>query len=160
MTSQVKQLAEEIIAHIRDVAGADALVSAFTVAKKEVSAVRSERKRRAAVQVRSHCYLLHAHVLLCSAYIECVAFCWWSFVACLEHTVLGYCHVQRLHYSYIFVCVASLQVLVDPEAAARSKLHKQERRAAGRKRKMEEMQRRRGAGVAVKNKKKHKSVET
>lgn len=51
MTLQVKQLAEEIIAHVRDVAGADALVSAFTVAKKEVSAVRSERKRRAAVQV-------------------------------------------------------------------------------------------------------------
>ena len=54
---------------------------------------------------------------------------------------------------------AWLQVLVDPEAAARTKLHKQERRAAGRKRKMEEMQRRRGAGVAVKNKKKHRGVD-
>lgn len=60
----------------------------------------------------------------------------------------------------MFVGVACLQVLVDPEAAARSKIHKQERRAAGRKRKMEEVQRRRGAGVAVKNKKKHKNVET
>lgn len=51
MVLQIKQLAEEIIAHIRDVAGADALVSAFTAAKKAVSAVRNERKRRAAVQV-------------------------------------------------------------------------------------------------------------
>ncbi len=48
---QTKQLAEEIISHIREVAGADALVSAFTSAKKAVTAVRSERKRRAAVQV-------------------------------------------------------------------------------------------------------------
>ncbi|KAL0035339.1 hypothetical protein WJX77_001780 [Trebouxia sp. C0004] len=99
-TDETKQLAEEIISHIREVAGADALVLAFTCAKKAVTAVRSERKRRAAVQV-----------------------------------------------------------LVDPEAAARTKLHKQERRAAGRKRKMEEMQRRRGAGVAVKNKKNHKGVD-
>lgn len=78
---------------------------------------------------------------------------------CLEHPV-KYCQAQRWHKSCTFVCVACLQVLVDPEAAARSKLHKQERRAAGRKRKMEEMQRRRGAGVAVKNKKKHRSVDT
>lgn len=54
---QVKQLAEEIIAYIRDVAGADALVSAFTAAKKAVSTVRSERKRRAAVQVGLCWYL-------------------------------------------------------------------------------------------------------
>ncbi len=52
-----------------------------------------------------------------------------------------------------------MQVLIDPEAAARNKLHKQERRAAGRKRKMEDMQRRRGAGVAVKNKKKPWNAE-
>ena len=51
MLVQTKQLAEEIISHIREVAGADALVSAFTSAKKAVTAVRSERKRRAAVQV-------------------------------------------------------------------------------------------------------------
>jgi len=51
MPVQTKQLAEEIISHIREVAGADALVSAFTSAKKAVTAVRSERKRRAAVQV-------------------------------------------------------------------------------------------------------------
>ena len=51
MLLQTKQLAEEIISHIRDVAGGDALVAAFTAAKKAVSAVRSERKRRAAVQV-------------------------------------------------------------------------------------------------------------
>ena len=48
---------------------------------------------------------------------------------------------------------------MDPEAAARTKLHKQERRAAGRKRKMEEMQRRRGVGVAVKNKKKLRGAD-
>ena len=62
---QTKQLAEEIISHIREVAGADALVSAFTSAKKAVTAVRSERKRRAAVQVwvcvirQQVCVLIH-----------------------------------------------------------------------------------------------------
>ncbi len=60
---QTKHLAEEIIAHIRDVAGGDALVSAFTAAKKAVTAVRSERKRRAAVQV---CFLCAVQALLAS----------------------------------------------------------------------------------------------
>ena len=160
MTLQVKQLAEEIIAHIRDVAGADALVSAFTIAKKEVSAVRSERKRRAAVQVMLsmlpaaclYSTVQFLHSICCFLLVELYDL--------LETRFCRYCHAQRWHYSHILGCAASLQVLVDPEAAARSKLHKQERRAAGRKRKMEEMQRRRGAGVAVKNKKKHKSVET
>ena len=55
MLVQTKQLADEIVAHIREVAGADALVSAFTTAKKAVTAVRSERKRRAAVQVCLTC---------------------------------------------------------------------------------------------------------
>lgn len=46
---------------------------------------------------------------------------------------------------------------MDPEAAARTKIHKQERKAAGRKRKLEDVQRRRGAGLAVKNKKKFRN---
>ncbi len=67
---QTKQLAEEIISHIREVAGADALVSAFTSAKKAVTAVRSERKRRAAVQVwlpytDSNCAVLFHRALKC-----------------------------------------------------------------------------------------------
>ena len=67
---QTKQLAEEIISHIREVAGADALVSAFTSAKKAVTAVRSERKRRAAVQVwlfytDSNCAVLFHGALKC-----------------------------------------------------------------------------------------------
>lgn len=48
-------------------------------------------------------------------------------------------------------------MLVDPEAAARTKIHKQVRKAAGRKRKLEDVQRRRGAGLAVKNKKKFRN---
>ena len=80
---------------------------------------------------------------------------------CLKHS-MGLSHPADQaylgkHTSSVVHCV---QVLVDPEAAARTKLHKQERRAAGRKRKMEEMHRQRGAGVAVKNKKKHRGADT
>lgn len=149
---QTKQLAEEIIAHIRDVAGADALVSAFTAAKKAVSAVRNERKRRAAVQVTCYAICLHAEYLV-HGYLLCnmlFGFC----LLRMEPAPEGKSLTLPLH-----LCLAACsQVLVDPEAAARNKLHKQERRAAGRKRKMEDMQRRRGAGVAVKNKKKQKSA--
>ena len=45
-----------------------------------------------------------------------------------------------------------LQVLVDPEAAAQSKMRKQQRRTSGKKRKMAEFDRLRSAGVPVKNK--------
>lgn len=41
---------------------------------------------------------------------------------------------------------------MDPEAAARERIRKQQRKAAGKKRKMEDFQRRRTVGVAVKNK--------
>jgi U3 small nucleolar RNA-associated protein 20 len=44
------------------------------------------------------------------------------------------------------------QALVDPEAAARARMRKQERRSAGRKRALEEVRRMRSAGVAVKHK--------
>lgn len=68
---QTKQLAEEIISHIREVAGADALVSAFTSAKKAVTAVRSERKRRAAVQV----WLSSHRQQLCSVVSQSTRIC-------------------------------------------------------------------------------------
>lgn len=48
---QVKQLADEIIAHIREVAGAEAMLAAYTEARKSVTATRMERKRRTAMQV-------------------------------------------------------------------------------------------------------------
>ena len=43
--------------------------------------------------------------------------------------------------------------MLDPQAAAKSKLQKQFRRAKGRNRKMEEVARMRSAGAVVKNKK-------
>lgn len=52
--------------------------------------------------------------------------------------------------------VVSLQALVDPGASARSKLQKQARKASGKKRKMEEMARLRGAGLLTKNKRSRK----
>lgn len=58
------------------------------------------------------------------------------------------------------LCNVHLQVLLDPQAAAKSKLQKQARRAKGRKRKMEELARMRSAGAPVKNKKvRRKAVE-
>ena len=41
---------------------------------------------------------------------------------------------------------------MDPEAAARARMRKQERRGAGRKRALEEVKRQRSAGLAVKHK--------
>ncbi|KAK9818396.1 hypothetical protein WJX72_012002 [[Myrmecia] bisecta] len=95
----VKLLTEEVIAHLRGVAGGDALINAFNVARRSVTTTRTERKRKQA-----------------------------------------------------------LQVLADPEAAAQQKLRKQARRAAGRKRKSEEMNRLRTAGIAVKNKRRDRAV--
>ena len=93
---QVKQLAEEIIAHIRDVAGADALVSAFTAAKKAVSAVRNERKQRAAVQVSFIGTVLsvqHVYSFLLSER---------NLASCLRLTPLKFCQAQRWHCSSMF----------------------------------------------------------
>lgn len=45
-----------------------------------------------------------------------------------------------------------LQTMLDPEAAARMRHRKQERKAVGRKRKQDDFQRRRSAGLPVKNK--------
>lgn len=42
--------------------------------------------------------------------------------------------------------------MLDPEAAAQARMRKQERRAVGRKRAMEETRRLRSAGIAVKHK--------
>ena len=42
--------------------------------------------------------------------------------------------------------------MLDPEAAARARHRKQERKAVGRKRKQDDFQRRRCAGLPVKNK--------
>lgn len=83
----------------------------------------------------------------------------WCMVTCCAAHTLFHLKSKAPRFRFISVCAACLQVLVDPEAAARNKLHKQERRAAGRKRKMEDIQRRRGAGVAVKNKKRQKNAD-
>ena len=48
--------------------------------------------------------------------------------------------------------LAGAQAMLDPEAAAQARMRKQERRAVGRKRAMEETRRMRSAGVAVKHK--------
>lgn len=56
---QVKQLADEIIAHIREVAGAEAMLAAYLEAKKSVTATRMERKRRTAMQVTCQDAMLH-----------------------------------------------------------------------------------------------------
>eukprot|EP00887_Chlorella_sp_A99_P000887 scaffold5.g887.t1 len=47
---EVKQLAEEVVAHLRSVAGADALLAGYAAAREEVRAARAARKRRAAQQ--------------------------------------------------------------------------------------------------------------
>ena len=51
-----------------------------------------------------------------------------------------------------------VKALLDPGATARSKLQKQARRAAGRKRKLEEVAHARSIGVVVKNKKLRKKA--
>jgi len=48
---------------------------------------------------------------------------------------------------------AAVQSMVDPEAAAKRRMRKQERKGVGKKRKLEAVRRMRSAGVAVKNKK-------
>jgi U3 small nucleolar RNA-associated protein 20 len=48
---EVRQLAEEVVAHLRQLAGADALLAAYGAAREAVRAQRGERKRRAAMQV-------------------------------------------------------------------------------------------------------------
>lgn len=46
----IKALAEEVVAHLRSVAGADALLAAYNAARASVQRQRSERRRRDAVQ--------------------------------------------------------------------------------------------------------------
>ena len=46
------ELAQEVIAHIRQAAGPDALLDAFNQAMTAVKTARAERKRQQAVQVR------------------------------------------------------------------------------------------------------------
>ena len=48
---QARDLAEEVLAHLRSVAGADALLRAYNVARAAVQAQRTERRRQKAVQV-------------------------------------------------------------------------------------------------------------
>ena len=48
---QVKQLAAEVVAHLRETVGADALLEAFNAARQSVTSLRAERKRQAAVKV-------------------------------------------------------------------------------------------------------------
>ena len=53
-----------------------------------------------------------------------------------------------------------LQAMLDPQAAAQSKIRKQTRKAAGKKRKMDELARQRAAGLAVKNKRQRREMES
>ncbi len=48
---QVKALAEEVLAHLRTVAGPEALLAAYNRARQHVSDLRSERRRQKALQV-------------------------------------------------------------------------------------------------------------
>ncbi|EFN57812.1 hypothetical protein CHLNCDRAFT_51116 [Chlorella variabilis] len=90
---EVVSLAEEVVAHLRGLAGADAMLAAYNAARQSVRRQRGERKRREA-----------------------------------------------------------LQTLVDPEAAAKRKMRKQQRKAAGKRKQLDHVRRQRSAGVVVKNK--------
>ena len=48
---QVKQLAAEVVAHLRETVGADALLEAFNAARQSVTSLRAERRRQTAVKV-------------------------------------------------------------------------------------------------------------
>jgi len=52
-SEEVKALADEIVAHLRGLVGADALLAAYQAARGAVRRQRGERKRAAAVQVRA-----------------------------------------------------------------------------------------------------------
>jgi U3 small nucleolar RNA-associated protein 20 len=49
-SEESKALAEEVTAHLRAVAGADAVLSAYNIAREAVRRARSERKQRAALR--------------------------------------------------------------------------------------------------------------
>ena len=68
---QVVDLAQEVVAHIRQVAGSDALLEAFNNARASVKAARSERKRQQAVQVTSSCAAICVQISY-ALYIQCV----------------------------------------------------------------------------------------
>ena len=67
---QVKQLADEIIAHIREVAGAEAMLAAYTEARKSVTATRMERKRRSAMQVKFHTVNMQLYVSCYTLFVQ------------------------------------------------------------------------------------------
>lgn len=62
---QVKDLAQEVIDHLREVAGPDALITAFNAARQSVTANRAERKRRQALQVTKMFTLSHSLLACC-----------------------------------------------------------------------------------------------
>ena len=47
----MKELAEEVLAHLRAVAGSEALLAAYNRARQHVSDLRTERRRQRALQV-------------------------------------------------------------------------------------------------------------
>lgn len=49
---EVTSLADEIVAHLRTLVGADAMLAAYNQAREAVRRQRGERKRKAALQVR------------------------------------------------------------------------------------------------------------
>lgn len=58
--------------------------------------------------------------------------------------------------SHATECCWCAQAMLDPGAAAEARQRKAARKAAGRKRKLEDVQRRRGAGLPVKNRRRER----
>lgn len=102
---QVKQLADEIIAHIREVAGAEAMLAAYTEARKSVTATRMERKRRTAMQVWKYgflasvliVFLLNKSALQANLQHNCLpqADLFWSNDTCLAETTVLLCGLWK-----------------------------------------------------------------
>ena len=147
---EVISLAEEIVAHLRGLAGADAMLAACNQAREAVKSQRGERRRKEAMQVGG---------------VGCLA---WGVLLLDSGRVLTYPAASRATLAHLFhhpptpTCPYScprlpprsaLQTLVDPEAAAKRKIRKQQRKASGKRKQLEHVKRLRSSGVAVKNKK-------
>lgn len=53
---QVKELADEVVAHMRTVVGTDAFLAAYNKARQHVTGLRRERKRQMTLQVNLNLY--------------------------------------------------------------------------------------------------------
>ena len=192
-------LAQEVVAHLRQTAGADALLGAFNSARQAVQAARDERRREQAVQVMGAFIDVNIRHSVCSLTIigtwvleqwiarmfakvfglehcssskktkcpiltkfKCLCFTLkvWN-AHSLDATFWPYSKSICVHPEAFYTLVSDSQpwqAMLDPQAAARSNLQKQARRAKGRKRKMEDLARMRSAGAPVKNKRPRKKA--